>query len=72
MRKLNLDDYKLSIQLDGELYADTEAVIGPNTFILDDDGNLIFNDEFPWEDDYFLLEEGKYNYYGGAENNVQS
>lgn len=47
MRKLNLDDYKLSIQLDGELYADTEAVIGPNTFILDDDGNLIFNDEFP-------------------------
>lgn len=60
MRKLDINSFELSVNSNGDLYANSDITINSGTFWLDDIGNLYFNDELPWIDDYYVLQENGY------------
>lgn len=64
MRKLDINSFELSVNSNGDLYANSDITINSGTFWLDDIGNLYFNDDLPWIDDYYVLQtDGYYRWY---------
>lgn len=72
MRRISIEDFSFEVEEEtGAIYAEASYEFDPKqTFILDADGFLYFDDTPPYEANYFYFEDGKWIYVGGEDSYV--